>query len=77
MPILIKLLIFPADIGIVEEMTVKELAERLGIPDRTVKSRLRLKNISPSRYVGPTAIYEPEVLDLIRAPNPRGRPRKK
>jgi hypothetical protein len=58
-------------------MTVKELAEKLGIPDRTVKSRIRLKNISPVRYVGPTAIYDPSVLDLIREPKPRGRPKKK
>jgi hypothetical protein len=70
-------LIFPAENGIVEEMTVKELAEKLGIPDRTVKSRIRLNKISPVRYVGPTAIYDPSVLDLIRGASPRGRPRKK
>jgi predicted ArsR family transcriptional regulator len=70
-------LIFPADNDNVEEMTVKELADELGIPDRTVKSRLRLKNINPVRYVGPTAIYDPSVIDLIREPKPRGRPRKK
>jgi predicted ArsR family transcriptional regulator len=58
------------------EMTVKELAEALSIPERTVKSRLRLKSISPVRYVGPTAIYDPSILELIREPKPRGRPKK-
>jgi predicted ArsR family transcriptional regulator len=74
---MIKLLIFSSENDIVEEMTVKELAEKLGIPDRTVKSRIRLNKIEPLRYVGPTAIYDPSILDLIREASPRGRPKKK
>ncbi|MDR3304350.1 MAG: hypothetical protein LBS86_08070 [Treponema sp.] len=59
-----------------EELTVKEIADMLSMPIETVKSRLKRATIEPLRYVGPTAIYAPSVVDQIRDVSPRGRPRK-
>jgi hypothetical protein len=61
---------------IMEEVTIADIAKILSIPDATVKTRLRTSKIKPLRYVGPTAIYDPSVIDLIREVAPRGRPRK-
>ena len=57
-------------------MTVRDMSESLKIPMDTIKSRLRALKIAPVRYVGQAAIYDPAVLNLIREPKPRGRPRK-
>jgi hypothetical protein len=59
-----------------DELTVKEMADSLGIPTETVKSRIKRAKIEPVRYVGPTAIYAPEVMERIREVPPRGRPGK-
>ena len=59
-----------------DELTVKEIAERLKIPMDTAKSRLRLAGIEPVRKVGRTNIYNPRVVDQIRTFNPVGRPKK-
>jgi hypothetical protein len=59
-----------------EELTAKDIAALLGIPLETVKSRLKRKKIEPVRYVGPTGIYDPSVVDKIRAVPGKGRPRK-
>jgi hypothetical protein len=34
------------------------------------------RNIKPIKYVGPAAIYSPDVIDLIREDLSRGRPKK-
>jgi uncharacterized protein YjcR len=60
-----------------EEMTVKEIAEKLGLSFETVKSRLRLAGINPVRKVGRTNIYDPDVIAKIKEFNPVGRPPKK
>jgi hypothetical protein len=59
-----------------DELTVKEIADSLGIPMETVKSRIKRAKIEPVRYVGPTAIYAPEVMDRIRNVPGKGRPPK-
>jgi hypothetical protein len=59
-----------------DELTVKEIADFLGIPMETVKSRIKRAKIEPVRYVGPTAIYTPEVMERIRNVPGRGRPPK-
>ena len=59
-----------------DELTVKEIAERLKVPMDTAKSRLRLAGINPVRKVGRTNIYTPDVVNQIRVFNPVGRPKK-
>jgi predicted ArsR family transcriptional regulator len=60
-----------------DELSVRDMAEKLNIPMDTVKSRLRALHIKPLRYIGQAAIYDPAALDLIREPKPRGRPKNK
>ena len=58
------------------ELTVKEIAEKLKLPFETVKSRLRLAGIAPARKVGKTNIYNPDVVEQIKVFSPVGRPKK-
>jgi hypothetical protein len=62
--------------GDMDELTVKEIADTLGLSFETVKSRLRLAGISPVRKVGRTNIYAPNVVKEIKDFNPVGRPPK-
>jgi predicted nucleotidyltransferase len=62
--------------GIMDELTVKEIAEKLGISFETVKGRLRTAGINPVRKVGRTNIYAPNVIKKIQEINPVGRPKK-
>jgi hypothetical protein len=57
-----------------EELMVKEIAELIGIPSETAKSRIKRAKIKPERYIGPTAVYAPEVVEVIRNSPGRGRP---
>jgi IS30 family transposase len=59
-----------------EELTVQKIAQQLSLETDTVKRRIQRAGIKPVDYVGPTAIYAPEVVDQIRDTRPRGRPRK-
>jgi predicted nucleotidyltransferase len=63
--------------GDMDELTAKEIANKLGLSFETVKSRLRLAGINPVRKVGRTNIYAPEAVDEIKAFKPVGRPPKK
>jgi hypothetical protein len=60
----------------VEELTINQIAEQLGIEPNTVKSRIRRRGIEPAYRVGPTPLYPPIVAEQIRDDLPRGRPRK-
>jgi len=53
-------------------LTVKEIAERLGLPPQTVKMRLYRAGIKPVTYAGPTAIYPQEALEIVSGPRHRG-----
>ena len=53
-------------------LTVKEIAERLGLPPKTVKMRLYRAGIKPVTYAGPTAIYPQEALEIASGPRHRG-----
>jgi hypothetical protein len=65
-----------SDNGGMEELTVKEIAEKLGINPGTAKIRLQRKGIKPIKLVGQTAIYDPSVVEQIRNVPGRGRPPK-
>jgi hypothetical protein len=56
---------------------VNEIGEILRIKPRTAKMRLSRKGIKPIGYSGPTAIYDPVVIEIIRKVSKGGRPKKK
>ena len=58
-------------------LTAREISEMLGIPQKTVKTRLKAANISPVSYAGMCAIYSENVVDMIKSVRGRGRPAKK
>jgi len=55
-----------------EGLTLSEMADELGIPQRTVERRVQRAGIKP---LTKEAIYPPDTLDKIREA-PRGRPKK-
>jgi IS30 family transposase len=57
-------------------LTVSEMASELGENPDTIKRRLQRKEIKPIAYAGPTALYDPSVIELIRNVPGKGRPRK-
>jgi hypothetical protein len=67
---------FFTDYGIMNGMTVNEIGAALGIHPKAAKMRLRTKGIKPIAYAGPTAMYDPAVVDFIREVSKGGRPRK-
>jgi hypothetical protein len=69
-------LIFKADNGIMNGMTVNEVGAALEISPKAAKQRLRTREIKPIGYAGPTAIYDPSVVEKIREVSKGGRPRK-
>jgi len=60
----------------VEGLTVKEMAEMLGLGQPAVKMRLRVAGIKPVSYAGPTAVYDKSAMEAIRNVPGKGRPRK-
>ena len=60
----------------VEELTIKDISEKLGILPVTVKKRLQKHGIKPIQYVGTAGIYDPSVLEIVKDSNPIGRPKK-
>lgn len=56
-------------------LTVAEIAQRLAISPDAAKKRLMRAGIKAISYAGPTAIYAPEALQMIREVPPRGRPK--
>jgi predicted ArsR family transcriptional regulator len=61
----------------VEELTIKQIAEKLGLSQTAAKMRLYRLGIKPVIYVGNTGLYAPSTIDQIRESAPPGRPRKK
>ncbi len=59
-----------------EGLTITEMAEALGLGQPAVKMRLRVANIKPVSYAGPTAIYDKSALEAIRNVPGKGRPKK-
>jgi hypothetical protein len=60
-----------------EELTAFEIGSRIGISTDAARKRLSRLSISPSRYIGPTAMYnvDENTLELIRQHGTRGRPK--
>jgi len=59
------------------ELTIKEIAEKLGIGQVACKARLYRLGIKPIRLVGNTGIYDQTVINSIKDVNPVGRPSQK
>jgi len=59
-----------------KELTIREIADKLGISQQAAKARLFRLGIKPDRLIGNTGIYAPSVVEKIRAVNPIGRPKK-
>ena len=57
-------------------MSIKEIAEALGLLPETVKKRIQKRNIKPLRYVGQAALYDSSVIEEIRNVPSKGRPKK-
>jgi hypothetical protein len=57
-------------------MTIRQIAEVLGLKPHTVKARLFRRHIKPVRYIGPVGMYSSNVIDLVKEDLPQGRPRK-
>jgi predicted ArsR family transcriptional regulator len=67
---------FLTDNDTMNGMTVKEIAEELGIHPKAAKTRLIRAEIKPISYAGPTGVYDPSAVDRIRNVPGKGRPRK-
>jgi len=61
---------------IMEGLTIREIADILGIHYMAVKTRLRTAGIEPETKAGKTNIYNKKVVNLIRNVPDRGRPKK-
>jgi predicted ArsR family transcriptional regulator len=60
-----------------KELTIKEIAEKLGISQTATKARLFRLGIKPDKLIGNTGIYPPSVTEKIRYVNSVGRPKAK
>jgi hypothetical protein len=57
-------------------LTIREIAEKVGISPAAVKIRLIRRGIQPKDHAGKTNIYDESVVDLVKIQK-FGRPRKK
>ena len=71
-----KFLAIFTDIGIMEELTVLEIAKIKKMKLETAKAKIKTLGIKPVRKVGRTNIYDPKILDMIPDTKPVGRPPK-
>jgi predicted transcriptional regulator len=58
-----------------DEITVLDMAQELGISSAAVKMRLSRKGVEPFKYIGSAGIYRKSALDAIREGGTRGRPK--
>jgi transposase len=70
-----KIAIF-TDMETMEGLTIKEIAERLGIQRKAVQKRLEAAQIKPKEFAGKTAIYDLSVVAKIEKVRGKGRPPK-
>ena len=75
LPLLSLYLLFPYS-GRMTGLTVAEMAEELGLPKETVKSRLKHAHIHPIAYAGRTGMYALDAIEKIRSVPPPGRPKQ-
>jgi hypothetical protein len=64
------------DMNIMNGLTVSEMVKILNRLPSTIKKQLKAAGIKPIEYAGPTAIYDPSVVEAIRNVPGRGRPKK-
>jgi hypothetical protein len=57
-------------------MSIAEIARILKITPKAAKSRLIRAGLKPTEYAGPTGMYDPSVVEIIREPKPAGRPKR-
>jgi DNA-directed RNA polymerase specialized sigma24 family protein len=57
-------------------LTIREIAEILGIEPGTAKNRLLRAKIQPKTHAGKTNIYSEDVVEKIREVSKGGRPKK-
>ena len=60
-----------------EDITVLDMAQALGISSEAAKRRLQRKGIAPYRYIGTAGLYKKDALEAIRDAGVRGRPKVK
>ena len=56
-----------------EGIPISEIAKRLNIKPLAAKLRLYRRDIHPIGYIGPTGLYNEDVVELIREDIPRGK----
>lgn len=59
-----------------EGLTIREIAEILGIKTDAATIRLKKAGIEPKYIAGRTYLFDPSVIDQIREVSKGGRPRK-
>lgn len=57
-------------------MTIREIAEKLGISPKATMARLLTAGIQPKTHAGKTNIYDESVVEILQNTPGRGRPRK-
>jgi hypothetical protein len=68
--------LYISDIMNVNGLTIREMAEELGLGQPAVKMRLRVAGVKPIGYAGPAAVYDTSALETIRNVPGKGRPPK-
>jgi predicted nucleotidyltransferase len=61
---------------VMEGYTIAELANMLGLPHKTVMSRIRAAGIIPRYKAGRVGLYGEETVEKIKSAPSRGRPMK-
>jgi DNA-directed RNA polymerase specialized sigma24 family protein len=61
---------------IMNGLTIREIADILGIPPGTAKNRLLRAKIQPKTHAGKTNIYSEDVVEKVREVSKGGRPKK-
>jgi transposase len=57
-------------------LTIREIAEKLGISPKATMARLLTAGIQPKTHAGKTNIYDESVVEILQNTPSRGRPKK-